>query len=47
MLASHSLSVSAAAKLAELHSGPTGEEVGAKIARNAEAEALAQEATGN
>merc|ERR1712124_74417 len=35
-----------AAKLAEIHSGPTGEEVGAKIARNAEAEALAKEATG-
>merc|ERR1711943_48463 len=35
-----------AAKLAEIHSGPTGEEVGAKIARNAEEEALAKEATG-
>jgi len=30
-----------AAKLAEIHTGPTGEEVGAKIARNAEAEAAA------
>merc|ERR1712054_670964 len=28
-----------AARLAELHAGPSGEEVGAKIARNAEAEA--------
>merc|ERR1711861_89973 len=32
-----------AAKLAEIHSGPTGEEVGAKIARNAEEEAVAKE----
>merc|ERR1712031_99650 len=31
-----------AAKLAEIHAGPTGEEVGAKIARNAEAEAAAR-----
>jgi len=34
-----------AAKLAEIHSGPSGEEVGAKIARNAEAEAAANEVT--
>merc|ERR1712178_185388 len=33
-----------AAKLAEIHAGPSGEEVGAKIARNAEAEAAAKEA---
>merc|ERR1711906_15568 len=33
-----------AARLAELHAGPTGEEVGAKIARNAEAEAAAKAA---
>merc|ERR1711908_167447 len=32
-----------AARLAELHAGPTGEEVGAKIARNAEAEAAEKE----
>merc|ERR1711865_495021 len=32
-----------AAKFAELHSGPSGEEVGAKIARNAEEEAAAKE----
>merc|ERR1712054_396654 len=32
-----------AAKLVEIHAGPTGEEVGAKIARNAEAEAAAKE----
>merc|ERR1712072_129624 len=32
-----------AAKLAEIHSGPTGDDVGAKIARNAEAEAAAKE----
>merc|ERR1712017_68521 len=32
-----------AAKFAEIHSGPTGEEVGAKIARNAEEEAAAKE----
>merc|ERR1712054_387471 len=31
------------AKLMEVHAGPTGEEVGAKIARNAEAEAAAKE----
>merc|ERR1712086_1093242 len=34
-----------AAKLAEIHAGPSGEEVGAKIARNAEAEAAAKEET--
>merc|ERR1711981_745254 len=34
-----------ATKLAEIHAGPSGEEVGAKIARNAEAEA-AKEAEG-
>merc|ERR1711871_1509722 len=33
-----------AARLAELHAGPSGEEVGAKIARNAEAEAAAKAA---
>merc|ERR1711868_316841 len=33
-----------AAKLAEIHAGPSGEEVGAKIARNAEAEAAAKAA---
>merc|ERR1711939_947701 len=32
-----------AAKLAEIHAGPTGEEVGAKIARNAEAEPAEKE----
>merc|ERR1711908_267112 len=32
------------AKLAEIHSGPTGEEIGAKIARSTEAEAAAKEA---
>merc|ERR1711898_49550 len=32
-----------AAKLAEIHAGPSGEEVGTKIARNAEAEAAAKE----
>merc|ERR1712094_159921 len=32
-----------AVKFAELHSGPSGEEVGAKIARNAEEEAAAKE----
>merc|ERR1711871_498082 len=34
-----------AGKLAEIHSGPTGDDVGAKIARNAEAEAQANEET--
>merc|ERR1719420_1023019 len=34
-----------AAKLAEIHSGPTGDDVGAKIAREAAAEAKAEEAT--
>merc|ERR1712086_417797 len=34
-----------AAKLAEIHSGPTGTDVGEKIARNAEAEAAAKEET--
>merc|ERR1739841_210670 len=34
-----------AAKLAEIHSGPSGEEVGAKIARNAEAEAAKEAET--
>merc|ERR1711881_731416 len=33
-----------AAKLAEIHSGATKEEIGANIARNAEAEAAAKEA---
>merc|ERR1712057_36818 len=33
-----------AAKLAEIHSGPSGEEIGEDIARNAEAEAAAKEA---
>merc|ERR1711918_82537 len=33
-----------AAKSAEIHSGPSGEEVGAKIARNAEEEAAKKEA---
>merc|ERR1739848_955030 len=33
-----------ATKLAEIHAGPSGEEVGAKIARNAEAEAAAETA---
>merc|ERR1712124_196223 len=34
-----------AAKLAEIHAGPSGEEVGAKIARNAEAEAAKEAET--
>merc|ERR1711908_9168 len=34
-----------AAKLAEIHAGPTGEDVGKNIARNAEAEAQANEET--
>merc|ERR1712178_235872 len=34
-----------AAKFAEIHSGPSGEEVGAKIARNAEAEAAKEAET--
>merc|ERR1712149_146795 len=34
-----------AAKLAEIHTGPTGDDVGAKIARNAEAEAAKEAET--